>query len=122
MEKVFQNRNGSTRVKNVRVVMCLPAHDVTVIIFATFKMRYEHFHSKKLQYSAYLSKILCYKMYLFLVPMYFKSHYINPCLHTVIHVNGVAIDPRQSFFFCIFNAFKYRYFLFSLKSIVSKLK
>ena len=30
----------STRVNNVRDVMCLPAHDVTVTIFATFKMCY----------------------------------------------------------------------------------
>ena len=28
--------------------MGLPAHDVTVIIFATFKMCYEHFHNVKL--------------------------------------------------------------------------
>ena len=38
----------STKVKNNRDVMCLPAHDVTVIIFVTFKMCYEHFHSAKL--------------------------------------------------------------------------
>ena len=51
-------REGSTRVKHDCDVMCLPAHDVTVIIFATFKMCYEHFHSTKLQYSDYLSQIL----------------------------------------------------------------
>ena len=49
---------GSTRVENDRDVMCLPAHDVTVITFATFKMCYEHFHSTKLLHSAYLSQIL----------------------------------------------------------------
>ena len=40
-------------------VMCLSAHDVTVIIFK-FKMFYELFHSTstELQQSAYLSQIL----------------------------------------------------------------
>ena len=31
---------GSTRVGNDRDVICLPEHDVMVIIFATFKMSY----------------------------------------------------------------------------------
>ena len=53
----ISHREGSTRVKNNRDVMCLPAHDVTVIIFVTFKMCYEHFHSTELQYSGYLSQI-----------------------------------------------------------------
>ena len=52
---------GSTSVKNERDVMCLPAHYVTVIIFATFKMCYEHFRSTKLQYSAYLRQIIFIK-------------------------------------------------------------
>ena len=52
------HREGSTRVKNDRDVMYLPAHYVTVIIFATFKMCYEHFRSTELQYSAYLSQII----------------------------------------------------------------
>ena len=43
----------------------LPAHDVTVIIFATFKMCYVHFHSNKLLHSDYLSRLLRYKKYLF---------------------------------------------------------
>ena len=43
----ISHRKGSTRVKNSSDVMCLPTHDVTVIIFATFKMCYEHFHSDK---------------------------------------------------------------------------
>ena len=51
----ISHRKGSTRVKND--VMGLPAHDVTVIIFATFKMCYEYFHSTKLLHSAYLSQI-----------------------------------------------------------------
>ena len=42
-----------------------PAHDVTVIISATFKMCYEHFHSAKLLNSGYLRKIFWYKKYLF---------------------------------------------------------
>ena len=62
----ISHRKGSTRVRNDRDVMCLPAHDVTVIIFATFKMCYEHFHSTELQYSAYLSQIFWYKRYLFM--------------------------------------------------------
>ena len=69
----ISHREGSTRVKNDHDVMCLPAHDVTVIIFATFKMCYEHFHSTELQYSAYLSQILWYKRYLFLLPMSFNQ-------------------------------------------------
>ena len=48
----------TTRVKNDRDVMCLPACDVTVIILATFRMFYEHFHSNLLLHSAYLSQIL----------------------------------------------------------------
>ena len=58
---------GSTRVRNDRNAMFLPAHDVTVIIFATFKMCYKHFHSTKLLHSAYLSKIFWNKRYLFFV-------------------------------------------------------
>ena len=54
----ISHRTGSTRVRNDRDVMCLPAHDVTIIDFATFKMCYEHFHSTKLLYSGYLSEIL----------------------------------------------------------------
>ena len=54
----ISHQKGSTRVGNDSDVMCLPAHDVTVIIFATFKMCYEHFHSIELQYSAYLRQIL----------------------------------------------------------------
>ena len=47
--------------------MCLPAHDITVIIFATFKMFYEQFHGAKLLHFAYLSEILWYERYLFFV-------------------------------------------------------
>ena len=54
----ISHREGSTRVRNDRDVMCLPAHDVYVIIFATFKMCYEHFHSTKLLHSSCLSHIL----------------------------------------------------------------
>ena len=36
----------------------LPAHDVTVIMAATFKMCYEHFHNGKQLYSVYLSEML----------------------------------------------------------------
>ena len=61
----ISHREGSTRVRNYRDVMCLPAHDVTVIIFATFKMCHEHFHSTKQLHSDYLSQILWYKRYLF---------------------------------------------------------
>ena len=53
----ISHREGSTRVKSDRDVMCLPAHDVTVIISATYKMCYKHFHSTELQYSGYLSHI-----------------------------------------------------------------
>ena len=52
----LSHRKGSTRVRNDR--MCLQAHDVTVIMSATFKMCYEHFHSTKLLHSAYLGQIL----------------------------------------------------------------
>ena len=48
----FSHWEGSTRVKNDHDVMCLSTHDVTVIIFATFKMCYEYLHSTKLQRSA----------------------------------------------------------------------
>ena len=63
----ISHREGSIWVTNDRDVMCLPAHDVTVIIFATFKMCYEHFRSTKLQYSAYWGQILWYRRYLFFV-------------------------------------------------------
>ena len=47
------HRKGSTRVRNG-----LPPHEVTVIIFATFKLYYGHFtDSAKLLYSGNLSKI-----------------------------------------------------------------
>ena len=52
----ISHQKGSTRVGNNRDVMCLPAHDVTVIIFSTFEMCCEHFHSTKLLHSAYLIK------------------------------------------------------------------
>ena len=54
----ISHRKGSTRVRNDRDVMCLQAHDVTVIIFATFKMCYEHCHGAKRLHPAYLSHIL----------------------------------------------------------------
>ena len=54
----FSRQKGSTKVKDDCDVMCLPAHDVTVIIFAMFKMCCEHFHSTELQYFGYLSQIL----------------------------------------------------------------
>ena len=54
----IRRQKGSRRVRNDRDVMCLPAHDVTVIIFATLKMCYQHFHSTKLLHSGYLSQIL----------------------------------------------------------------
>ena len=57
----ISHREGSTRVKIDRDVTCLPAHDVTVIIFAMFKMCYEHFYNLKRLYSSYLSEILWYK-------------------------------------------------------------
>ena len=63
----ISHQKGSTRVRTDRDVMCLPAHDVTGIIFAMFKMCYEHFHSTRLLHSAYLSKILSYKRYLLFV-------------------------------------------------------
>ena len=63
----ISHRKGSTRVRNDRDVMCLPAHDVTVIIFATFKMCYEHFYSTELKYSDHLSQILSPRRYLLFV-------------------------------------------------------
>ena len=54
----ISHRKSSTRVRNDRDVMCLRAHDVTIIIFETSTMCYEHFHSTEVLHSAYLSKIL----------------------------------------------------------------
>ena len=66
-ELCIYHQKISTRAKNDRDVMCLPAHDVTVIVFVTFKMCYEHFHRTKLLHSGYLSQILWYKRYLYFV-------------------------------------------------------
>ena len=67
----ISHRKGSTRAKYYRDVMCLPAHDVTVI-FATFIMCYEH--------SAYLSQILWCKRYLYcLLPISFEIYLVCRC-------------------------------------------
>ena len=49
----ISHRKGSTRVKIAR--------DITVTIFATFKMCYKHFHSTKLPHFAYLIQMRRYK-------------------------------------------------------------
>ena len=67
----ISHRKRSTRVRNDRDVMYLPAHDVTVIIFATFKICYEHFHSTELLHSAYLCQIFDMKGTYCLLPMSF---------------------------------------------------
>ena len=77
----ISRRNDSTRVKNYRDVMRLPAHDVTVIILATFKMCYENFHSVKLLHSAYLSQYFDIKCPYFLLPMFFKDNLGIPFIH-----------------------------------------
>ena len=63
----ISHQKGNTGARKDRDVMCLPAHDVTLIVFATFEICYEHFHSAKLLHSGYLSRIRCYKRYLFFV-------------------------------------------------------
>ena len=62
MQKVYENHSSEgyyTRIRNDRGVICYPAHDITIIIFATLvKTCYEHFHGTKLLHYAYLSQIL----------------------------------------------------------------
>ena len=53
------------RVVQEQKIQPLPAHDVTVIFPATFKMCHEHFYNLKLPYFGYLSQILWFWMYLF---------------------------------------------------------
>ena len=63
----ISHRKDSTRTRNDHDVMWLSSYDVTVIIFATFKMFYERdFHCDKLLHSAYLNQIY-FKSYLFFV-------------------------------------------------------
>ena len=53
-----------------------------------------------------------------------RLYMYNTCYTRLNHLpsNGVATDPMTVFFFCIYNAFKYWWSLFSLKYIVLKLQ